>query len=168
MRNWLNNPWVVAALAVAALALVAKSFYFQSEEGASPAARRSAAIAPLPTGETAALDGDALKTLLAPSGPRDPFGELSRPEAAAAPAAAATDTVRLSAIWTQNGETFVLIDGHVLQAGDRLGRLRIESATQEGVWIGHGRTRDFISFGRTATLITPTEPAPAPQAPPPL
>ena len=166
MRKWLNNPWIVAALAVAALALVAKSFYSPSEGGASSTARRSAAIAPLPMGETAALDGDALKALAAPPASRDPFGELPRPEAAAV--LTDTDTVRLSAIWTQNGETFVLIDGHVLQAGDRLGRLRIESATQEGVWIGHGRTRDFISFGRTATLITPTEPAPAPQVPPPL
>lgn len=174
MRKFLNKPWVVAVLGIAALLIAAQSFLFQGggtgSPGSPPPAGRAKAPAPagIPAAPSAPLTiNDALKAVGIPEAPRDPFALYKRVEAPlhAPGEPAAVETVRLSAIWTQNGETFVLVNGKILQAGDNIGRLKIESTTQEGMWVRHWKGRNFMSLGATFTLITPvTQPAtPIPQ-----
>ena len=94
------------------------------------------------------------------SGPLvDPFGPRARttsePVAELPAVPESVDTMRLSAIWTQRDQTYVLINGEIHQAGDEISRFRIESATQEGVWVAHWKGRDFLIVGSNLTLTTP-------------
>ena len=115
-------------------------------------------------GETVRLSaGDALKALVIPAAHwRDPFALQVRTGGTAAAEGKPTrpdlvDTVHLSALWTQGGATFSLINDRICQAGDAIGRLKVESATQEGVWISHWQGRSFISLGGDFTLKTPAD-----------
>jgi hypothetical protein len=168
MKKLLNKPWFVALLAVGALLFVSNAVYQGMKgpdygsggapETAAPAEGESAA-----EGEPARLPArDALKALAISKGAvRDPFAQRAREEAVAAsdkPSVPdAVDTVHLSALWTQNGATYTLINDRICQAGDEIGRLKIESATQEGVWISHWQGRDFLALGRDFTLKTPVQ-----------
>lgn len=82
---------------------------------------------------------------------RDPFA--ARPRLSLAPPV--VDTAHLSALWTQNGETLALVNDRILRPGDAVGRMKIESATQDGVWVAHAQGRDFIALGGTFVLTTP-------------
>ena len=103
-----------------------------------------------------------LKELSSTAAARDPFGVPAKAEA---PAAAKpeqpdlVDTVHLSAIWTQGGETLVLINDTILSAGDDIGRIKVETATQDGVWLTHWKGRDFVALGGSFTLTTPARQA---------
>jgi hypothetical protein len=104
---------------------------------------------------------DALKALTIPKSVlRDPFAPRVHEEAVTAAAEKPgapdlVDTLHLSALWTQRGATYSLINDQICQAGDKIGRLKIESATQEGVWVSHWKGRDFISLGGDFILKTP-------------
>jgi hypothetical protein len=168
MRKLLNNPKVVAVLALAAVAFVALSLRPQPADAIVAAAPSvgdaetradvadAAATAPDWTEMRAALDSLAFV-----AHPRDPFSARVKSADEAAARAAKTplpdivDTVRLSAIWTQAGATYLIINGRICQAGDQLTRMKIESATQDGVWITHGDKRDFLSLGAAFTFATP-------------
>ena len=171
MRKLLNKPWFVGTMALAALLLVGHSLLPSGKEtGAGAIAPAGTAPSLLPAeNETAAEEPvrlsvrAALQALVTPkSGLRDPFAPRLRTELPAAavkkPAAPdAVDTVHLSALWTQSGATYVLLNDRICQPGDEIGRLKIESATQEGIWVTHWKGRDFISLGGDFTLNTPAE-----------
>jgi hypothetical protein len=158
MKKLLNKPWFVATLALIALFVTGRSVlpWLHMPE--------QAADAPVSTEPETAAAADtppsieaALQALTIPTSLRDPGAARVHPEEARVEPTAPdfVDTVLLSALWTQDGETLVLINGRILQAGDEIGRLKIESASQEGVWVRHWKGRDFILLGGTFTLNTP-------------
>lgn len=100
---------------------------------------------------------EALEALVIPVKARDPFAARPRPEVVAAPPAEPdlVDRLHLSAIWTQANATLVLINERICAPGDEIGRLKIESATQEGVWVSHWKGRDFVALGAEFVLNTP-------------
>ncbi len=160
MRKLLNKPWFVIIVALGAIALVARVML---PNGVNPILRRPDSV------PTAAAEGEPANTApgansalvtvekMRISGPlRDPFAIRIKPDLTEKkPEPDFVETAHLSAIWTQNGETLVLINNHICQGGDEIGRLKIESATQDGVWITHWKGRDFISIGGSFTLSTP-------------
>lgn len=169
MRKLLNNPWIVAALALAAVAFVGTSLWPKPMRGVAVAA-----VEPSPdstdSGEQVpvAVEGaslsmeQALQSLAVTTLPADPFA--SRPKHTAESLTEqiyvpdTTETVKLSAIWTQEGKTYVLINGQIHEAGDHIDGIKIESANQEGVWVGHWKGRDFVGLGGDFTLVTPAKP----------
>ena len=107
---------------------------------------------------------EALDLLPVASLRRDPFALRQIAETASAPIAEsiappAVDTVHLTALWTQDGVTLMLINDRICQAGDEIGRLKIESATQDGVWLSHWNGRSFLALGDAFTLTTPARSA---------
>ncbi|MEO6001809.1 MAG: hypothetical protein ABIZ04_04375 [Opitutus sp.] len=164
MRKLLNNPKIVAALALVAAACVGVSLMPKgtqsSGQTAEPTALASEAAAEPITAElstiaveTAAKETPVAVALVDPFGPRT--STSNEPAAELPPLPDSVDTVRLSAIWTQRDQTFVLINGEVHQAGDEISRIKIESATQDGVWVAHWKGRDFLTLGTDFTLVTP-------------
>ena len=167
MRKLLNNPWFVTALALIALAFVGASLRPKRVVTApviteAPAAGASQSVPEeqsSPEKTPSSID-EALKQLALTGASRDPFA--SRPKVPVATSAAdriavpdSVDTMRLSAIWTQQGQTYVVINGQIHQPGDQISKIKIESATQEGVWVTHWKGRDFLSLGVDFTLVTP-------------
>jgi len=88
---------------------------------------------------------------------RDPFAARPKREAAGEALAEpdVVDRVRVSAIWTQGNATLVLVNERICEAGDEIGQVKIESASQEGVWVSHWKGRDFLSLGVEFVLTTP-------------
>jgi hypothetical protein len=171
MRKLLNNPWVVGALALAALVFVGMPLL--PRQSAAESTDSSSAVADdgvsldesgeqtLPAGAAPSDIAVALKELAITTPLRDPFAARTKalPASVIAEQAAvpdSVDTLRLSAIWIQGANTFVLINGAIRQAGDAFSRFKIESATREGVWVTHWKGRDFLSLGSDFTLITPS------------
>jgi hypothetical protein len=157
MRKLLNNPWFVAVMAVTALALVAHGVFSHGEKLGLAGFDGTVATAEAEvSADDAAQAGSVVRNLQIPGPLRDPFAvrakvetveKISEPDF--------VDTLHLSAIWTQGGQTLVLLNDHICQGGDEIGRVKIESATQEGVWITHWKGRDFLSIGANFTLNTP-------------
>lgn len=107
---------------------------------------------------------EAMKELAVTTVLTDPFASRIKPVVETVVAEVVpevVDTVRLSAIWTQDGATYILINGQIHQAGDEISRIKIESATQEGVWVAHWKGRDFLTLGSDFTLVTPGQRASA-------
>ena len=168
MRKHLNNPWIVAGLALAAVVLVLASLK-SDQSRALPASEEPGTLATgeseLPVAETsvedrATLIATVLRELPPPAKSADPFA--SRPKEVSEVGLEdqtvvndSVDTVRLSAIWTQEGRTYVLINGRIHEAGDEIARFKIESVTQDGVWVAHWKGRDFLPVGSDFTLVTP-------------
>jgi hypothetical protein len=65
----------------------------------------------------------------------------------------------VSAVWAQNNTTFALINGHVAEPGQEIGRVKFESATENGIWVSHWKGRDFVTVGKRFTLNTPVKQA---------
>jgi len=175
MKKLLNKPWFVGTLALAALLLVGHSVWDGlkgNAVGRSGSAEVLAGTSAAPENETATEGNnklsvrDALKELMIPKiVSRDPFaqrhrGEIETVVAAKVIAPALVDTLHLSALWTQGGETYSLINDRICQVGDEIGRLKIESASQDGVWVTHGKGRNFISLGGDFILKTPAAVSP--------
>jgi len=169
MKKLLNNRWFVTALVLIAVAFVSFSLRGQHVI-AAPAAPEVTASVGAEAGPDVKSPADpapksideTLKELTLPAGPRDPFAIRPKPVVAAATAESAAaissvDTLKVSAIWTQQGQTYVLINGRIHEAGDEISRIKIESASQEGVWVSHWKGRDFIALGGSFTLVTPAE-----------
>jgi len=160
MRKLLNNPWFVAVMALAALALVAHTVFSRDEESGFAGSDVAVAEAEetVVTEETLKVPArQVVQSLPATSLVRDPFAMREKTEAVAQTEALpdVVDKVHLSAIWTQDGHTLVLINDHICQGGDEIGRVKIESATAEGVWISHWKGRDFLAIGGNFVLSTP-------------
>lgn len=175
MRKLLNNRWFVSLLGVAALAFVWLSVANKSAvhyTGAPQPAEEPLPAAEPETGEPRLSEHDALKQLARVSVPRDPFA--SRPLAETSSSASTdrkpeqpdiVETVLLSAVWTQNGATLALVNGQIRAVGDMIGRIKIESASPEGVWLSHWQGRNFIAPGESFTLKTPARLAGNPSSP---
>lgn len=166
MRKLFNNPWFVAALALGALAFVGQSFLpkrnIAGSVGVAPVNSAEIEVAetsqPIPE-SLAPQSGDELAALTLAPIKRDPFA----PSAKSAATLAATEkarpdqveTVHLSALWSQDGVTYVLLNGSIHQSGDEIGRLKIETASADGVWLAHWKGRDHLELGDDFTLRTP-------------
>jgi hypothetical protein len=173
MRKLFNKPWFVAVLAIVALCLVGRSVI--SSLFAGRAASAVALSTPEPeaqavAGPVAAVAGTpvTIESVLsqhpAAAPARDPFGVPVRTEATLAEKVALPDlidTVHLSAIWTQDGATLVLLNDQIMELGEQIGRLKVEKANEEGVWVSHWKGRDFIALGTSFTLKTPARQAAA-------
>lgn len=168
MKKLLNKPWFVAVLALGAVAFVGNAVFEATRKPAYgvgvPASAETAAAVEGETvaeGQTVRLPvNDALKALVIPKAAlRDPFAPRPREEVASAVEIPVVpdvvETVHLSALWTQGGATYTLINDRICGVGDKIGRLQIESATQEGVWVSHWKGRDFITLGGDFVLRTP-------------
>jgi hypothetical protein len=165
MRKLLNNPWVVTALSLAAIAFVVSSLRSKQVEPivavqALEATEEPQSDAAAGTEAAPMSIAEALAQLATLSTPRDPFAGAVKvaDESVGSESAVVTDivdTVKLSAIWTQGGQTYVLINGRIHQAGDEISRIKILSADQKGVWVGHWKGRDFMAVGSAFTLVTP-------------
>ena len=160
MRKLLNKPWFVIVVAVGALALVAHVIFSNGQKfglpsfGAAPA--EVVASEDSPNAQVNSSVAASVANMRIPGPFRDPFAVQVKEEAVEKKVEAdVVETVHLSAIWTQNGQTLVLINEQIFQDGDEIGRLKIESATQDGVWLTHWKGRNFISIGGNFTLNTP-------------
>jgi hypothetical protein len=160
MRKKLNNPWVVGALASAAILPLILQLRAGSDDrvvvaagagDSAPVALEAGGGSPVP-----GLDSVTAPPALGRAHLRDPFA--LRLEAIATPTISAT--VRLSGIWTENGATLVLINDEIHKAGDDIGPLTVESASDEGVWILHDKARAFLALGQTRTFNVPAASAP--------
>jgi len=159
MRKLLNKPWFAGLLAIAAVAVVARVAFSGGgglSLGAADAAESAVEGEGVADTSTHAPVEAILKSLPIPAGLRDPFAVRAKTEVGEKLVEPdVVDTVHLSAIWTQDGQTLVLINDRILQGGDEIGRIKIESATPDGVWISHWKGRDFLSIGGNFTLNTP-------------
>jgi hypothetical protein len=184
MRKLLNNPWVVGALALAAVLFVGGSLYQQLHPTVSyaappatgPAVEPALADASAPAGEPEPARPRSLRAallaLVFPENLPDPFapraGELRSP--AGTPQAEAPDvveSVQLSGIWRQDGTELFVLGGKICRIGDRIGRITIDAAGLHGVWLSHWRGRDYLEVGKVFTLVTPARAAAAtPETPP--
>ena len=147
-------------MAIAALAMVVHTVFSNGAQfglrpaGSAPAGPVENEVAPDDSAH--ATIASTIRNLQLPGPIRDPFAiHVKAVVADKAAAPDLIDTVHLSAIWTQDGQTLVLINDHICQGGDEIGRLKIESATQDGVWITHWKGRNFLSIGGNFTLNTP-------------
>lgn len=148
----INKRWWISTLSILAIAcagMVAFRHAFWNLDALHDTARIAAALTQTPGDPLPSMDA-AFRMLKASAVGRDPFEP--RHLALAPPV---LDTLHLSAIWTENGDTLVLVNDRILRPGDAVGRVKIESASQDGVWVVHWRGRDFISLGGTFTLSTP-------------
>lgn len=169
MRKLLNNPWVVVGLACAALGLVARTVLSQSSSSAPPSEtaldQNGSDASSGDASAASSIDPKAALKEMAVSSLRDPF--VSRTSAAIATVVAQTpepdltDSVAVSAVWIQNGKTYLLVNNQVRQVGDQIGRITLESATREGVWLRHWKGRNFVSVGGAFILVTPAREAAA-------
>ena len=165
MRKLLNNPWIVAALALAAAAFVGQSLWPRRIVAGLAVVPAAASAAETPTADQPAAGGVAVlsaEELLALTGPatrRDPFAPGAKSVAALAAIEKARpdllDTVHLTAVWSQDGAIYAVINGSIVQPGDAIGRLKLESATTDGVWLVHWKGRDHLELGGDFTLHTP-------------
>jgi hypothetical protein len=170
MKKHLNNPWIVGVLVLIAVAVVADALMPAREETGEVPNFAHEHEAPLLTSpETAEAVSssfveirEALKELALSNALRDPF--VYRPKEVAPVVLTEktrqpdiVETIRLTALWTQGGRTWALINGRAHQAGDEIGRLTIETATPDGVWVTHWKGRDFVEIGAHFTLVTPAE-----------
>lgn len=166
MRNILKKPWFAGVLAVVACGFVVQSLL--PERRFSPAPVVVSAAAPeVEAANPEANDtppvsvADALKALSIGPTTRDPFAPRVKarpgPLMADKPEPDIVEIVRLSALWSQGGETLALLNGRIAKVGDEIGRLTIESATQDGVWLTHWKGRDFLALGAEFTLTTPAK-----------
>jgi len=162
MRKLLKKPWFAAVLAVAAVALVVMQFLpdghkfkirglVSSEESTdSPVATE---------GEPQETAWSRINKIQVPVHLRDPFAvKIKASEVVEkAPEPDVVDTVHLSAIWTQDGHALALINDHICEAGDQIGRMKLESASQDGIWLSHWKGRNFVKLGGDFTLNTPAK-----------
>ncbi|MBK9991198.1 MAG: hypothetical protein IPP19_10810 [Verrucomicrobia bacterium] len=174
MRKLLNNPWFVTAMALLAVALMWSSLRTSDGNSSISAAGDPAETAvdpntseqPLPSGEMpTASSQDALKKLIIPKQSRDPFASRNVQPAATVETVEQPDlldSVHLTGIWSQNGATLLLLNNRVTQVGDTIGRITIESADPDGVWLTHWKGRDFLTVGKIFVLRTPVRRASTP------
>lgn len=167
MKRLLNNPWFVGVLALVAVAFVAHSL-IPADDGSGSAVVVEESGADDSSPGDSAVPGtgtvnvrEALEELSGGAPTRDPFSPRAKAvsatvaQAEKAPPPDLVETIRLTALWTQNGETFALINDRICRTGDKLGRLTLETATHDGVWVTHWKGRDFLAIGASFTLTTP-------------
>lgn len=167
MRRLLNKPWLVATLALAAVALIGVQSF--SLAGARPVAM------PEDTAELeTVMDADtqgrnaALFALFSTYSPadhlRDPFmvpvkpaRDLVRAEAAPLP----MEAFRLSAVWVQGTSALAVLNNRICSPGETVGQLTLESVNATGAWVVHARGREFVHVGQEILIAPATQPLPS-------
>ena len=162
MRKLLNKPWFAAVLALAAIVAVATAFLPGGRKfkiGGLGLSADSADANASTNGELHMSVWSMVQKIQVPVNLRDPFAIKTKAVEIVekAPAPDAVDTVHLSAIWTQDGRTLALINDHIYEDGDEIGRLKMESATRDGIWLSHWKGRNFVRLGSDFTLNTPAK-----------
>ncbi len=152
-------------MAIAALAFVAHAVFPNGHKFVLGAAGAGDAGAAAPEGDQSSEEtGRAnifaiVRNLQLPAPMRDPFAvqvkEVAETAAEKAVIPDAVESVHLSAVWTQDGKTLVLINDKICENGDEIGRIKIDAVTREGVWLSHWKGRDFVRVGGSFTLNTP-------------
>ena len=165
MKKLLNNPWFVGALALVAVVFVARTLIPARAGVAMGSIGETGEVGsgePMTPPATGTLGiQEALKEIAVTPNARDPFSSRARATVAAQTGVEKIDppdiveTIRLTALWTQNGATYALINDRIRCVGDKVGSLTLEAATQDGVWVTHWKGRDFLPLGATFTLTTP-------------
>ena len=164
MKKLLNNPAMVTLLVLAALASAGWSLFSARATGGSIGAAGNA-----DADDSSVAESDSTRVVANPASGalaqaassvalRDPFAPRKKPItplAVTQVVADQIDTVHLSAIWSQDGSTWVVLNGRILKLGEEIGRLRIETATQDGIWVTHWKGRDYLALGSDFTLATP-------------
>lgn len=172
MRKLLNQPWFAAVLAAVALAFVgytvlanrtATVSYAAPEADTGIVAEDGTVIAN-PTGSQAIFA--AFKDLSVSGPPRNPFLARIKPAATGANLERPqqpdeSESVNVGAVWIQAGSSFALVNGRIVRAGERVGRVEIESVNRDGIWLTHWKGRDFVPVGGGFTLTTPARQAAA-------
>ena len=140
-RASLRLAWA-GTLALVAVAFVAHSL-IPADDGSG------SAVVVEETGGGELADGDssdssqgavgvrqALSELSGGTPARDPFSVRTKAAPATvvqvekAPPPDLVETIRLTALWTQRGETYALINDRICRVGDKLGRLTVETAAR--------------------------------------
>jgi hypothetical protein len=173
MKRLLNNPWFSASLAVCAICLVAWRLWPDTGRFAAaaalagPGAALAADSVPADPAPVAASAEALLRDLPATPPTRDPFAPRPGARRTVPPARGPDllESIHVSALWTEHDASLALINDEIRGPGEAVGRLRIASVSQDGVWVTHGTARDFIPLGGDFTLRTP---APPPSKPLPL
>lgn len=170
MKKLLNKPWFAGLLALVACGFVIQALLPERRAAANPVTEVTAAPEPEMPGDPDEARApisiaSALSALAASPATRDPFAPRIKHQAAKItadkPEPDIIEIVRLSALWSQGSETLLLLNGRIVQVGAEIGRLKVESATQDGIWLSHWKGRDFLALGAEFALITPaTGPAP--------
>ncbi|MGH8021910.1 MAG: hypothetical protein ACREIA_27240 [Opitutaceae bacterium] len=159
MKKLLNNPWIAGALALIAIVAVTSTLHKGGASGrrAAFAGTEDLDLVEQDASETGELTPSAIRKIVLglsiPETLPDPFASAESKAFAAAPQAAETERVHLSGIWNQAGETLVLINNRILRAGETIGRVSIESADLDGVWLTHPKGREFLALGAEFTLV---------------
>lgn len=167
MRKLLNKPWFVGLLALSAIAFVvhallpARELPVSSEPAVAEVSEETAPEPGVAVPTSPAAIRAALKDIGASPSLHDPFAPRAKSVAQSerAPEPDFTDTVKVSAVWIQDGKTYVLINEQIFKVGQRVGRFVVESANREGVWVSHWKGRDFVTVGGAFTLTTPSRQA---------
>lgn len=170
MRRLLNNPWIVLGLVVVAIALalwpeIAQRF---ASPGKKPAIFAGSAASPVdvPVDPGSALTArirQAFADATFGEPVRDPFAFSEQPaEPPPGPESAVhvqTQTVRVTAIWMQDGSSLALVNGKVAASGDRVGFLDITEIKPDGVWFADSGHRTFLTVGEEQTFEKTPEPS---------
>ena len=161
MRKLLNKPWFVGLMSVAALAFVAHSVFSGGTRFGLGAVENSAVAgteAEQSTDETGRTNIFAVvRNLQLPAPMKDPFAIRIKvdPTVEKVVLPDTVESVHLSAVWTQEGNTLVVINDRICEKGDEIGRIKIDAVTRDGVWLTHWKGRDFVRVGGSFTLNTP-------------
>ena len=173
----LNNPWVVGALAIAAIGMV--GYQILQARGKRPGPVHAAlpappiTSAPRPSG-TSPTSGSTIpeETNLAPrltnvdtnyfearitnwteSPPHDPFHLLTVKAVQKFAAPSPVPTWKLNAIWQQAGKPLVVIDRKVYQEGEEIGRYKIVRIDEAQVWFQGPEGVESLGFGKRVQRV---------------
>ena len=177
----LNDPWVVGALAISAIAMV--GYQLVQAKGARPRPLRPAVSTPV-SGAAASVSGapyrsglitaegtnmavrltnvdtsyfEARITSWAESPQRDPFHLLSGKPVLKVAAPSPVPTWKLNAIWQQAGKPLVVIHRKVYHEGEEIGRYKIARIDEAQVWFQGPEGLESLGFGKRAPGIAGTQ-----------
>lgn len=166
MRKLLNNPVVVITAVIVAIVVGGMSLLGDNRSGYTYVEEEDFSLSPLPSssdGNVTYMTKDEIENALNLAGldfsAPDPFYKPLNSEHAEdlteeQPATQATETYHLSAIWEQTGATLLLINNRICTSGERIGKLLLDTISNEGVWVIRNGDRNFLPMGGTLTFTS--------------
>jgi len=166
MRKLLNNP--IAVIAIVLVAVVAGAMSLLGDNQPSYTYEEETedlSMSPLSSpsdGNVTYMTNDEIEASLNLTGldfsAPDPFYKpinLVQPELPSeSPEVQHTETYHLSAIWDQAGSTLILINNRICASGERIGKLLLDTISDEGVWVIRNGDRNFLPMGGTLTFTS--------------